>query len=185
MRKEDITKIAKQLRRRCGTLDPYALCKLLDIRIVSMSMGLTKDSIKGFIQKNNRCYCIIVNSDLDEMQQEFIIFHEVGHMALEHLQGLACAFRDNYVYDNSGVLENEANLFVAEFLLDTEETLNLIRDGRSFFEVASLMHVTPEILDFKWRMLQYYKLIQVASPVRYNSDCMKNLTTGLVGDDYA
>jgi len=50
-------------------------------------------------------------------------------------------------------MEIEANEFVAEYLMDTNDKLGAVYNTDSFFEAASIMRVPPTIMDFKFRML--------------------------------
>ena len=52
--------------------------------ILRLPMGTSPSAIKGFLQKNNRCYITVVNSDLNENIQDKILFHELGHLVLKH-----------------------------------------------------------------------------------------------------
>lgn len=103
------------------------------------------------------------------------MFHEIGHYALKHMNKTICTFKDYSIYNLISDTENEANLFVAEYLLDTEETLQTLEETNSFFQTAAILNVPPEILDYKWRMLGYYKLLSGQSPIQVNSDCLKRI----------
>lgn len=140
-----------------------------------MPMDTDKDCIEGFINRNNRCYCIIINDNLPEELKRIIIFHEIGHCALKHMSKTICTFKDYGIYNIISDTENEANLFVAEYLLDTEEILQTLEETNSFFQTAAILNVPPEILDYKWRMLSYYNRLSSQSPIQVNSDCMKRL----------
>ena len=122
-------------------------------------MGISADSIKGFVQYNNRCHCIVLNSDLTEQQHRFILFHEIGHVVLKYSQHSSVPYRNLFSAKETSAQEIEANEFVAEYLLNTKETLDTLKYTNSFFEAAMLLEVPPEIMDFKWRMLRYYQLV--------------------------
>lgn len=75
------------------------------------------------------------------------------------------------------------NMFVAEYLLDTDETMQVLTEQNSFFVTASILEVPPEILDFKWRMLKYYGYLSGQSPISVGSDCLKKMQVGGAGCD--
>ncbi len=179
IKKETITQTAQRLWKLHEERDPRALCEILDITIIDMPMGTSEDSIKGLVKYNSRCYCIILNSDLDEQQQRFTLFHEIGHVVLKHALQAPCTCQNLLSTKETSVKEIEANEFVAEYLLNTDETLKTLHDTNSFFDTAKLLEVPPEILDFKWRMLRYYQLVSGECPILTASDCMKNLDCGI------
>ena len=102
--------------------------------ILRLPMGTSSNAIKGFLQKNNRCYITVVNSDLNENIQDKILFHELGHLVLKHAASSGnCLLADrsfSYRRDDSQIahLENEANFFAAEYMLDTKKTLRTIHE---------------------------------------------------------
>ena len=49
--------------------------------------------------------------------------------------------------------EIEANEFIAEYLMDTEDTMSTLFETGNFFDSARILRVPPAIMDFKWRML--------------------------------
>lgn len=175
MNKEEIAKTAQRLWRIHEERNPRRLCRFLDIRIEEMPMGLDDDSIKGLIFKSSRCYCIVLNSDLDARAQDLIILHEIGHYALGHVERAACTCRNLFAHAESSLMEIEANEFVAEYLLNTKRTLEVLHETNSFYDTAKILCVPPAIMDFKWRMLRYYNLISRESPVYASSDCMAHL----------
>ncbi|MCD7825534.1 MAG: ImmA/IrrE family metallo-endopeptidase [Clostridiaceae bacterium] len=188
MKKELITKAAHDLRAKYDERDPRRLCKLLGIGIADMAMGTEPRSIQALVVKSSRCYSIVLNSDLTTGQQYFVLFHEIGHVRLGHAAIAPCTCRDLFSSRQSAVMEIEANEFVAEYLMDTEDTLKALYSTDSFFEAASIMRVPPTIMDFKFRMLRYYNLIgreyggrsvsSMESPAQAKSNCMQNLECG-------
>lgn len=175
MTKNEITRIALNLRNKYYASDPEKLCQMLDIRYEYIPMGTDNDCIKGFINRNNRCYCIIINDDLPDELKPIIMLHEIGHYSLKHMSKTICTFKDYGIYNVIADTENEANMFVAEYLLDTESTIQILKETNSFFQTAAILNVPPEILDYKWRMLNYYKLLAGQSPMNIHSNCLNKL----------
>lgn len=187
MTNEDITRAARSLRRIHETTDPRALCRYLGIQIDSFAMGSGQNALKGLITRNSRCATITINSDLPRRTQDIVIFHEIGHYALNHhTRKQICAFHDYGVFDNTSELEDEANRFVAEYLLENSQTLQALHDHEDFFTAASCLHVPREILDYKMRMLRYYELLIKECPIYTPRDCMGRIDcSGMETDDYA
>ena len=184
---EDITRIARSLRRIHETTDPRVLCRYLDIQIDGFAMGSGSGALKGLITRNSRCATITINSELPRRTQDIVIFHEIGHYALNHhKRKQVCAFHDYGVFDNTSELEDEANRFVAEYLLEDQQTLEVLHERKDFFTAASCLHVPKEILDYKMRMLRYYELLTKECPIYTRRDCMGRIDcSGIETEDYA
>ena len=56
--------------------------------------------------------------------------------------------------DETDFLEREANIFAAEFLIDDTSLFDVANSQADFFQIASLLNVPPELLDFKLRLLK-------------------------------
>ncbi len=179
IKKELITKTAQKLWDTYHERNPYKLCDLLGIRYDYMALGNEPDSIQACVVKNSRCYAAVINSDISRIKQCFALFLEISHVKLGHADQLgACTCNNLFSSKENSVMEIEANEFVAEYYMDTEETLDVLRETNDFFQTASIMHVPPAIMDYKYRMLKYYELISCECPIQTRSDCMKNLDCG-------
>ena len=100
---------AARLRAHLGLTDPETICRALDLQILRLPLGTSRNSIKGFIQRSARCYTIVVNSDLSALLQDIILFHEIGHYWLGHMDASVCTFHDSgFAYSLTSALENEA-----------------------------------------------------------------------------
>lgn len=73
-------------------------------------------------------------------------------------------------------MEYEANIFAAEFLMDDEDFFEKLNDDISFFGVASLLQIPPELLDFKFRPMKRngYKL---DPPLMARTNFLRNVET--------
>lgn len=179
IKKELITQTAQKLWSTYHERDPYKLCALLGIRYGYLALGSDPDSIQACVVKNSRCYAAVINSDIGRIKQYFALFHEVSHVQLGHAGQLgACTCSNLFSSKETSVMEIEANEFVAEYYMDTRETLEVLRETNDFFQTASVMRVPPAIMDYKYRMLKYYELVSRECPIQTRSDCMKNLDCG-------
>ena len=60
--------------------------------------------------------------------------------------------KDFNLWDNSGRIERQANLFTADFMLDDEEVMEAVQsedEDRDFFGTAGELYVPPPLLAFK------------------------------------
>ena len=104
------------LQKKYHESDPFRLCEDMNILLLSQSLGNDPDAIKGFYLESKRIRTITVNCDLPEAVQRIIVAHELGHAVLHRHSGIH-AFHDIGLFDESSLLEKDANLFAAEYLL--------------------------------------------------------------------
>jgi len=171
---EEIFGKVKRARQKFGEDNPLKLAEAMGIKVLRESMGKDDDAVKGFYLEYKRVQVITLNSDMPLMIQQIVCAHELGHAVLHRKKGLH-AFHEAAMFDESSLLEKEANIFAAEYLLKDEEVLDLLNQDITFFGCAAKLMVPPELLDFKFRMLKWkgYKIIE--SPVSENTDFMKNM----------
>lgn len=179
----EICDAVSRLRVKYQENDPFKLCKLMGINLIMLRLGNDPDSIKGFFLEEKRARAIIVNEDLPLIIQKIIVMHELGH-AILHRSRSVYAFPDVIMFDSTSVMEKEANLFAAEFLLDDDIVLNTLNQDNTFFTAASELMVPMELLDFKFRVLKWrgYKLTE--SPVTVRSNFLRDLEVPNNDDNY-
>ena len=178
-----ICREVERLKRKFHEADPFKLCDAMGIILLYEPMGTYPGACKGFFLAQSRKRSITVNSDLPEAIQRIIVTHELGHAVLHAKAVGVKAFHDFELFDSTSLMEYEANIFAAEFLMDDDDVLEKLNEDISFFGAASLLRVPPELLDFKFRLMKRngYKLID--PPLMANSNFLKNVETE-VNDEY-
>ena len=178
-----ICREVERLKRKFHETDPFLLCDAMGIILLYEPMGTYPGACKGFFLAQSRKRSITVNSDLPEAIQRIIVTHELGHAVLHAKAVGVKAFHDFELFDSTSLMEYEANIFAAEFLMDDDDVLEKQNEDISFFGAASLLRVPPELLDFKFRLMKRngYKLID--PPLMANSNFLKNVETE-VTDEY-
>ena len=85
------------------------------------------------------------------------------------------AFHDIGLFDESSLLEKDANLFAAEYLLRDQDVLETLNRDTTFISAAAMLRVPAELLDFKFRVLKWkgYKLIE--PPISAQSKFLANM----------
>lgn len=101
----------RNLIRRAGTSDPYAIAEYLGIKVKAVD---TPTHINGFWKRILRRKFIFVNERLDEWQQKAVIAHEIGHIMLHPKYRYFCL--DSRTYYSATRHENEADSFSVELL---------------------------------------------------------------------
>ena len=103
----------KNLIEEYRTKNPFEICERAGIEILYQDLG----EIKGFHVRNVGVSLIIINSKLSELMMIIVLLHELGHAVLKHPTKDISFMKDNF-FGYSNQLENEANLFLAEFLFN-------------------------------------------------------------------
>ncbi|MDR0991487.1 MAG: ImmA/IrrE family metallo-endopeptidase [Ruminococcus sp.] len=133
---EQISKKAQSIKARCKTCDPYKIAEQLNIKV-----RFAEDFVrlKGMYTVVARNRFIILSRSLDEQTARIVLAHEIGHDRLHFDLAKQTGFSDITLYDMNTRPEYEANIFAAELLLDTDEVLELIYDGRDALETAKIL----------------------------------------------
>ena len=170
----EICDSVSHLKRKYEETDPERLCKLLGIIVERRSLGVSDKAIKGFFVRIKRISLITVNGDLPKAVQRIIIAHELCH-ALHHKTAGASAYHDFSLFDETNEFEKEANLFAAELLMDDDEVLENLNGDYTFYDAAKIMRVSPELLDFKFRIMKWKGYRLAEAPVSARNDFLKKI----------
>ena len=111
--KKKFTLRVKNLIEKYRTRNPFKICERAGIEILYQDLG----KVKGFHVRNAGVSLIIINNNLSELMTVIVLLHELGHAILKHPTKDISFMKDNF-FGFSNRLENEANLFLAEFLFD-------------------------------------------------------------------
>lgn len=149
-----ISRTAKRLAERYDSHDPAKLCEKSGVKLIYKDMGCSETAIKALTVIYKRVACIIVNSELPEIISKFIIAHELGHAVLH--ADKCSSFADNGLFDDTSVLEKEANIFAAELLLGSSEDIidELEYSELSVFQLAAEHCVPYELLAYKFEIME-------------------------------
>ncbi len=151
--KSHVAELVAQLIEKYDERNPFALCREMDIEILKHSMC---EEIKGYFFCYEGVKIIVLNENLDSFTQKMVCAHELGHAFLhEYLADKNTFTADFSVFDMSARPELEANLFAGELLISDEEVLDLLPIYDNYFAIARELGVTPELLDFKIRMMRH------------------------------
>ena len=174
MTMERIARKVHELCARYDERDPQRLCRAMDVVLMKQSMGKEATACKGFFLCKCRVRLIMLNADLPLSLQRIVLAHELGHAALHSQHSADAGFHDFAMFDEASVCEYEANLFAAELLLSDESVLEQLQEDPSFFHAARALRVPPELLDFKFRMMNR-RGYRLPLPLDAHSDFLKNI----------
>lgn len=134
------------------TRDPFELLDGMGA-VVSFTREYGRKGLKGYSTVMNRSKYAVINAYLHPAEQKVVAGHEAAHLILhvdEILSSPVRALRDFNMWDNSGRIEYQANLFLADFMLDDDEVMEHVADEYTdFFGTARELYVPPPLFAFK------------------------------------
>ena len=132
----NIPRIVKNLVKKYETRNPFKLCLYLGIIVLYKDLGETK----GYFEKILGKKVIVLNEKLDEFSMRVVLAHELGH-ALLHSSKYVQFMQSYSLLPKTSLLENEANKFAAELLIDEkiEELLSYKENIMKIITIVQLM----------------------------------------------
>jgi Zn-dependent peptidase ImmA (M78 family) len=147
-----IYEAAENAAKTHETRDPFKLLDAIGAKI-KYDYEFEPDGLKGYSTIMLRTMFAVINGNLNEHDQRIVAGHEAAHLIIhktEILQSPLRALRDFTIYDNSGRLENQANSFLADFLVSDSDVMEAIQyDDRDYFATARELYIPPPLLAFK------------------------------------
>ena len=156
--KKNIINLVDKVINKCGTRNPYKIAKQLGIDIIYVGFKKQKGVYK--IIKRNRF--IFLSTNLDEIMQKIVLFHEIGHDLLHRdVASKIGIFQEFNLFNyRSSRMEYEANMFAAEISLPTDAIMEYIELGYTSEQIATNMQTDINLVALKLDILreQGYKL---------------------------
>ncbi len=138
---------ANQMLRKFGKIGPEELAHELGITVIRRNF--TKQ--KGVYIYFERNPYIILKEDLRPVMRSIVLLHEIGHHLLHRKQAIALGgLREFNLFDmQESRMEYEANVFAAEYSLDTQQLLELISENYDIQQIASSMYSDINLVALK------------------------------------
>ena len=162
---------AEEVIRRFNTRNPYELLECIGAKLILFG-DIDPGELKGYATIIKRMKIAAVNSNLCEHDQRVVAGHGAAHLIL-HKNEILCSagkvINDFDLYTELSRLENQANHFLANFLISDEQILNAIADSDSdYFKTARELYIPPPLLAFKLHCMMRRGL-SVRPPIDLNS----------------
>ena len=157
------------------TRNPFELLENMGAEVV-FTNEYGKNGLKGYSMVLRRIKYAVINARLPDTEQRIVAGHEAAHLIL-HMDEITSspikALQDFNMFDNTGKIEYEANLFLADFMLDDDEIMENVRDeDMDFFRSARTLYVPPPLLAFKlYSMMR--RGYEVRSPIDLESQFLR------------
>lgn len=145
-----ILKKVTSIVTKFNTRNPFEICDGLNINIYYKNLG---HSVKAFYFYQSRIKNIIINTCNDDINSNMLCAHELGHAILHNDIATSFACLNNAMFDLTRKTELEANLFAAELLISDEVLLELLKEEKTVFAIASELSLPYQLLDFKLGIL--------------------------------
>lgn len=141
------TKI-EEIITELNTNNPFEAVLKYDIIVLYENLG----SIKGYFNvvtgdNGEKIKFIHLNEKLEGREKEIIMAHELGHALLHENEGNSILLDHTLI--SFGKLENEANKFAIELLINNEELKNCLECGYNKDQIASYFGVPIDMLEYK------------------------------------
>ncbi|QXE19499.1 ImmA/IrrE family metallo-endopeptidase [Clostridium sp. 001] len=135
----------KHLIQRYNTRDPERIIKYLGIDLRYEDIG---ENTKGFYISLITNKYIVISNKLNEVEKVIVLAHELGH-ALLHYHRSTCFIRE-YTLFPRGRIENEANKFAAELLIDEKDIDKYSLENMCTNQIASYFGVSEKLVEYKF-----------------------------------
>jgi Zn-dependent peptidase ImmA (M78 family) len=114
-----IKNLVIDLKEKFKSDNPYEIAAMMNIDVINWNLH---EEINGFYKYDKRNKYIVINSNLNEETQRFVIAHELGHAVL-HPRSNTPFLRKNTFFSIDKI-EVEANEFAVHLILHNENLEN-------------------------------------------------------------
>ena len=161
---------------RYGTRDPYDLLDSLKV-VYRETARYPESGLKGFCMIMHSTMYAVINANLDDVWKKTTTAHEGAHLIVYHhviLSSTSKIMKDFDIFNAKGRYENEANFFIADFLVNDNDVMEIITDrDMDYFKAAKVLCVPAPLLDFK-----LYSMMRRGFPVK-NVDGLNSRFLGM------
>lgn len=145
-----ISEKAQRLVKRCGTRNPFKICREANIHVYVTELG----SLKGMYSYIKRNRWAFLNENLSEQMTRIVLAHEIGHDQLHRELAKGQMLQEFTMFSMTSVTEYEANIFAAEILLPDEDMLELCYAGYSNIQIAARLESDANLVGIKLDVLR-------------------------------
>ncbi len=146
-----VIKQADALVRHYKTRNPFEIADHLNITVKYGEFT----QLKGFYNYTYRNRFIVINSRLNELEQNITCSHELGHDRLHRNQAKLGLMKDYHIFNVADTFEREANTFAAQLLIADDDFLDCVSLKYSSAQIASELNVHEELAIIKGTILNY------------------------------
>ena len=79
------------------------------------------------------------------------------------------------MFDESSLMEKEANLFAAELLMNDDDVVDVLNQDTTFFTASAILKVPMELLDFKFRVMKWKGFKLMEAPITASGNFLRDM----------
>lgn len=145
-RKTAIYSDVKKLIAHHGTRNPRTILEERNVTLIAF-----KESTKllGMYKVFKRNKFVFYNPYVDERILNMVLAHELGHDFYHYDLAKEENIVEYELFDITNSTELEANLFASHLLIDEDELMEYIQEGKCYEELASIFNVNINLMFFK------------------------------------
>lgn len=168
-----IYKKADNLKKRYGTCNPLKIADKSNVEIYYVDYF---KNLLGMYTCRWRTRAIFLNNKMDDYLTKMVAAHELGHDIFHRELAKTESLREFELFRMQNETEYEANAFAAHLLIDTDESLELIRGGYDVVQISKFMNTQINLM-----LIKLQEMIRLGYdlklPMLPQSDFFKNIRT--------
>lgn len=171
-----IYKDVKKLIAQHGTRDPRTILLERNVKLIPF-----KESTKllGMYKIFMRNKFVFYNPYIDDRILNMVLAHELGHDIYHQELAKNAEIIEYELFNITSQTELEANIFAAHLLIDDNELMEYIREGKCYEELASIFNVNINLMVFKLN-----EMYRMGYPInRLDVSCDSQFFTDIDGTD--
>jgi len=168
---EQIYLKANKLINTHDTRNPIKIAKETGIQIMPIDYF---NNLLGMYTSVWRNRVIFLNTRMDEYLTKMVAAHELGHDIYHRELAKSEGLKEFELFRMNNSTEYEANAFAAHLLIDTDECLELARDGYDVVQMAGMMNSEINLMLIK--LQEMIRLgYEIRLPMEPRGDFFKNI----------
>ena len=157
-----MTILSEAAEKACDLIDQYGndiwfILDMLDIQVIFDDLGNPHTGLKGYCASFFGKFAVIINSRLPAYLQILVAWHELGHIMFDAQLLEKDGFHYDYdFFDSIDTMEQRANFFAAEALIDDEDLMRKAHEGYTFTAMAAEYRIPADFVIYKIQIMRHY-----------------------------
>lgn len=135
-----------------GTRDPFELCDALGIKVIQTLIKPLQGAFYYIAGKP----VVFIEESLRDDQKLLVCAHELGHYILHSDIVKTSSLAEFELFDMRDPVEYEANVFASHLMIDEKSLLELLKEGRTVFQVSMILKCNVNLINIKLTEMNGY-----------------------------
>lgn len=177
-RKTAIYNDVQKLIARHGTRNPRTILEERNVKLIPFD---SNTKLLGMYKVFKRNKFVFYNPYVDDRILNMVLAHELGHDIYHYNLAKENNIVEYELFNITNSTELEANLFASHLLIDEDELMEYIREGKCYEDLASTFNVNINLMVFKLN-----EMYRMGYPInRLDVNCDSQFFTEIDGTDEA